>query len=150
MKWKISSLVPRPSRPENWTAEDLGMRLENLIARVNITHQYTDSGKLLRKKLSRIVEKYDFHGENFHGLLACAAPKDATPQNFAEKTFTNSHKTTKFAKVFSLESFPLYGTYLERYYTLTSHGGLTIVDEARFAVVLLQELPKVIYVIWFV
>ena len=36
-------------------------------------------------------------------------PKDATPPNFTEKTFTNSHKTVKFAKVFSLESFTLYG-----------------------------------------
>ena len=35
----------------------------------------------------------------------CAAPKDATP---TEKTFMNSHKNAKFAKVFSLESFPLY------------------------------------------
>ena len=30
------------------------------------------------------------------------------PPNFTEKTFANSHKTVKFAKVFSLESFPLY------------------------------------------
>ena len=39
-------------------------------------------------------------------------PKDATPPNFAAKTFTNSHKTVKFVKVFSLECFPLhvYGT----------------------------------------
>ena len=28
--------------------------------------------------------------------------------NFTEKTFANSHKTAKFAKVFSLKSFPLY------------------------------------------
>ena len=35
--------------------------------------------------------------------------KDATPLNFAEKTSTNSHKTSKFAQVFSLQSFPLYG-----------------------------------------
>ena len=41
-------------------------------------------------------------------------PKVATPPNFAEKTFANSHKIAKFAKVFSLESFPLYGSY-QRY-----------------------------------
>ena len=29
--------------------------------------------------------------------------------NFAEKTFVYSHKTAKFAEVFSLKSFPLYG-----------------------------------------
>ena len=56
----------------------------------------------------RIGEKCDFRRENFHGLLAHAMPKDTTPPNFAEKTFTNSHKTAKFAKVFSFESFPLY------------------------------------------
>jgi len=42
-------------------------------------------------------------------LLAFAAPKDAKPPNFMEKTFADSHKTAKFVKVFSLESFPLYG-----------------------------------------
>ena len=44
---------------------------------------------------------------NCRRLLACATPKKAMPPNFAEKTFSNSHKTTKFAKVFSLKSFPL-------------------------------------------
>ena len=34
-------------------------------------------------------------------------PKDATPPNFTEKIFVNSHKTSKFAKVFCLESFLL-------------------------------------------
>ena len=64
----------------------------------------TYSGKLLR-----LAEKYDFRRENLQGLLAFATPKDATAPNFAEKTFTNSHKTAKFTKVFYLESFPLYG-----------------------------------------
>ena len=32
------------------------------------------------------------------------------PPNFTEKAIANSHKTSKFAKVFSLESFPLYGS----------------------------------------
>ena len=67
------------------------------------------AGNFQGRKLSRIGEKYDFRGENFHRLLACAVPKDATHPNFMEKTFANSHKTTKFAKVFSLESFLLYG-----------------------------------------
>ena len=48
-----------------------------------------------------------FAEKTFWGLLACDAPQDATPPNFTEKTFTKSHKTAKFAKVFSLESFPL-------------------------------------------
>ena len=57
------------------------------------------------KKLSQIGEKYDFHGENFRGLLTFAMPP-----NFMKKTFAN-HKTMKFAEVFSLESFPLYGNH---------------------------------------
>ena len=36
--------------------------------------------------------------------------KDAMPPNFAEKTFANSYKTSKFMKLFSLESFPYYGS----------------------------------------
>ena len=31
------------------------------------------------------------------------------PQNFEDKTFTDGCETAKNAKVFSLESFPLYG-----------------------------------------
>ena len=31
-----------------------------------------------------------------------------TPSNFAEKTFTDGSQTSKSAKVFSLENFPLY------------------------------------------
>ena len=48
------------------------------------------------------MKKYNFRGENFHGLLAFATPIDATSLNFTETTFTNSHKTVKF------ESFPVY------------------------------------------
>ena len=42
-------------------------------------------------------------------MLAFAGPKGAPPPNFAEKTFAYSLKTVKFAKVFFLDSFPLYG-----------------------------------------
>ena len=57
----------------------------------------------------KIGEKYDFHWENFHWLLTFAAPKAAILPNFTQKTFANTHKTAKFTKVFSLESFLLYG-----------------------------------------
>ena len=41
----------------------------------------------------------------------CHAPLHMPrPQNFAEKTFAVGLKPTKFAKFFSLESFPLYGS----------------------------------------
>ena len=67
-----------------------------------------------------------FEGENFHELVknrifaekpfvdcSLVSPaKDTTPPNFAEKTFTNSYKTSKFAQVFSLKSFLLYGTFM--------------------------------------
>ena len=42
-------------------------------------------------------------------------PKDARPLNFGEKTFPNSYKTSKFAEVFSLVSFPLYDMYSTLY-----------------------------------
>ena len=57
------------------------------------------AGNFRGRKLSQIGEKYDFYRENFCGLLTCAVPKDATPPNFAEKTFANSHKS------FSLKRF---------------------------------------------
>ena len=53
--------------------------------------------------------KIRFSQENFQGLLNGVA-KNATCPNFVKKTFANSHKTSKFGKVFSLESFPLYST----------------------------------------
>ena len=65
------------------------------------TDMYRIAGNFWRRKLSWIGEKYDFRRENFRGRHA---------PNFAEKTFAYSHKTVKFAQVFSLESFPLYST----------------------------------------
>ena len=76
-------------------------------------------GNFWGRKLSWIGEKYKFCGENSqiantifvektHRLLTFAALKDTTLPNFKEKSFANSHKTAKFAKIFSLESFPLY------------------------------------------
>ena len=58
------------------------------------------SGKLSKEKTFARIG--DFRGENFRGLLAFAAPKDATPQ-------VSRGETANFANVFSLEGFPLYG-----------------------------------------
>ena len=58
------------------------------------------SGKLWGRKLSRISEKYDFHGENFHRLLAFTTSKDGKPTKLCGEIFADSHKTVKFAKVF--------------------------------------------------
>ena len=60
------------------------------------------------RKLSRIGGKMEFRGENFRGLLASTAYCRPSLQTIAEKTFAERHKTAKFAKVYSLESFPLY------------------------------------------
>ena len=44
------------------------------------------------------------------------------PPNFAEKTFVDGSQTSKSVKVFSLESFPLYGTDMHHYpYTTFLH-----------------------------
>ena len=47
-------------------------------------------------------ENMIFVEKNFHGLVA-GATKDVTPQM---KTFTNIHKTLKFAQVFLPRKFP--------------------------------------------
>ena len=77
--------------------------------------KYRIAGNFRGRELLRLGEKYDIRRENFHRLLTFVAPKDSTPQNFMEKTFTNNHKTPKFAKVFSLENFPLYGHFSYSY-----------------------------------
>ena len=63
------------------------------------------SGKLSRKKT--LVENAIFANKTFVNC-SLVLPKDTTPPNFA-KTFTNSHKTLKFAKVFSLKVPTVYG-----------------------------------------
>ena len=90
-----------------------------------LQNQLQYSIKLSREKLSQIGERYDFSGENFHRLLTFAMPKDATPPTFVEKTFAPSHKTAKFAKVFSLESL-LYSTFLRHIYLEFGHDRLLI------------------------
>jgi len=50
----------------------------------------------------------NFRGRKLSQIVTFAVPKDTVPPNFVEKTVVNSHKTAKFAKVFSLKSFPLY------------------------------------------
>ena len=61
---------------------------------------YRTAGNFRGRKLSRIAR--------FCRTKGCHDP------NFTKKTFVYSHKTAKFAKVFSFESFPLYGTYMYR------------------------------------
>ena len=48
--------------------------------RINHARYILYSGKLSREKIFANWWKYNFRWENFRGLLAFAAPKDATPQ----------------------------------------------------------------------
>ena len=50
----------------------------------------------------RIVKT--FKRENFANC-SLVPPMDATPPHFVKETFTNSHKTLKFANVLSLKKF---------------------------------------------
>ena len=52
----------------------------------------------------------NFRGRKLSRIARFCCAKGRHTPNFTEKTFAYSHKTAKFAKVFSLESFPLYGT----------------------------------------
>ena len=52
-----------------------------------VSFRYHMAGNFRGRKLSQIGKKYDFCGENFHRLLACAVLKDPTPPNFMEKIY---------------------------------------------------------------
>ena len=56
----------------------------------------------------KLAENKIFAEKTFVDYLL-VPPKDTMPPNVTEKTFVNSHKNSKFVKVFSLKSFPLYG-----------------------------------------
>ena len=70
---------------------------------------------------------------NFRRLLAFAAPKHTMAPNFPDKTFANSHKTTKFMKVFSLKSFPLYGSMraTKEFHTCASNANISYLPSAH-------------------
>ena len=74
---------------------------QNCWTILQIWYRYHIAGNVRGRKLSQIGEN---RGENFCGLLPFPTPTNAMPPNFAEKTFTNSHKTAKFMKVFSLKN----------------------------------------------
>ena len=76
----------------------------------------------------------NFEGENFHELVKirfsqrklsriahfCSTKEHHTPK-FHGENFHDSHKVAKFAKVFSLESFLLYGTVVHMYMYMCMH-----------------------------
>ena len=67
-----------------------------------------------------LQETYMYNGENFRRSVCISRTKASwiaklcrwvwTCPDFVEKTFTDGSQTAKFMKIFSLESFPLYGT----------------------------------------
>ena len=70
---------------------------------------YRVAGNFRGRKLSRIGGEQEVREENFCGLLGTTNWVWVWLSIFAEKTFVDRHKTMKFVKVFSLESFPLCG-----------------------------------------
>ena len=77
-----------------------------IILRVYRRLEYRIAGNFQGRKLLQIGENTIFVEKTFMdcSLLSC----QRTPRpKFAEKIFAYSDKTAKFAKVFSLESFPL-------------------------------------------
>ena len=67
------------------------------------------SGKLSREKSFANLWKIQFSRKLLQIVSFCCANRCHAPKISQKITFTNSHKTAKFAKVFSLESLPLYG-----------------------------------------
>ena len=69
------------------------------------------SGKLSQEKTSRMGgKKQQLFTEKTFADSSLVLPKDTMALNFAEETFENSHKTSRFMKVLPLESFPLHGS----------------------------------------
>ena len=68
------------------------------------------AGNFRGRKLSWIVEKYDFCGENFRRLLAFAVRKDATPQILRRKLLHIATKPWNLRNFSPSKVSPLYGT----------------------------------------
>jgi len=66
------------------------------------TIKYRIAGNFRGRKLSQIGENTIFTGENFHGLLAFAVPKDATPKSSRRKIsriVTKPRNSRKFSAI---------------------------------------------------
>ena len=75
---------------------------------VTILKNILYSVKLSREKTFVNWWKIQFLQRKLSPIARFCSTKGATPPNFMEKTFANSHKTAKFVKVFSLKGFLLY------------------------------------------
>ena len=86
-----------------------------------------NSGKCLRRKLSRIGRKGAFRGENFCRILTdhiagCGIPK------ISWRKVTVNRTIILFMKVFSLESFPLY------IYSIHVHHGHSLIKNYKCSI----------------
>ena len=90
-----------------WSEATLPMLLDDkLIDSYNLALQMPHTGKLSWEKTSANWWKIRFLRRKLSQIARCWYQK---MPNVAYKTFTNSHKNSKFTKVFSLKSFPLNG-----------------------------------------
>ena len=97
----------------------------------------------MRENFRKLVEKKIFAEKTFADCLL-VPPKDTMVPNFLENTFANSHKTSKFVKVFSLESFPLYGImHLLTSNSHTTEHSTSIEDVDRFIDALKQKVVRI-------
>ena len=77
------------------------------------SQDYRMVGNFWGRKLSRIGENTIFADKTFADCSLLPRQRMPRTKFFGKKTFAYSHKTAKFAKVFSLESFPLYSTFFQ-------------------------------------
>ena len=75
----------------------------------SISHKYHIAGNFRGRKLSRIGKKYDFRRQNFRRLLTLLPQRTPHPQILQRKLLRIATKLRNSWKVFSLESFPVYG-----------------------------------------
>ena len=101
-----------PDQPSIILLEHTARQDKQILDTLNSTFKVIPySAKLLREKnFHKLAENTIFVEKTFVNC-SLVLPMDTTPLNFTKKTFANSHKTSKSAKVFSLKSFPLYDTF---------------------------------------
>ena len=68
--------------------------------------------RVKEENFRKLVKNKIFTEKTFTDCSLVSPPKDAMPPDFMEKIFMNNYKTSKFTKVFSLKSFPLYAMYI--------------------------------------
>ena len=105
-EWRIYTpvLYLGPYHAKEWSLDALQGKSHLIMSYMYV---YCIPENLHGRKPSRIGGKKIIAAITFADC-SLVPPKDITPPHFMEKAFANSHKTLKFTKVFSLESFPLY------------------------------------------